>query len=83
MIERSAVVALIGSILERQGIAVPDLEESAALREIAFRSLDFSELCLRVEQALGRELDFSAATVRSVRTVGDVCDFIAQAAGGG
>jgi acyl carrier protein len=77
--ERTDVVELIQSILRRQGREIPDLTESASLSEIAFRSLDFSELCLRVEQRIGRELSFGAATVRNVSTVADVCDFIAQA----
>jgi acyl carrier protein len=77
--ERSEIVELIQSILRRQGKDVPDLAESASLSEIAFRSLDFSELCLRVEQRLGRELSFGASTVRNVSTVGDVCDFVKQA----
>jgi len=78
--ERSAVVEVMQSILERQGKGGPDLHDSATLREIAFRSLDFSELCLRVEQKIGRELNFDASTLRNIDTVKDVCDFILQAA---
>lgn len=78
MMERSDIVELIRSILQRQGKDIADLSESDSLSGIAFRSLDFSELCLRVEQRLGRELSFGAATLRNVSTVGDVCDFITQ-----
>jgi acyl carrier protein len=49
------------------------------LREVAFRSLDFSELALRVEQSVGRELNFDAGRLRGIRTVGDVLDFFQDA----
>lgn len=66
-------------ILARQARA-PTGAEDAALREIGFRSLDFSELALRVEDELGRELNFDAPTLRAITTVGDVLDFFEQAA---
>jgi acyl carrier protein len=78
--ERALVVEVMQSILERQGKGAPDLNESSGLREIGFRSLDFSELCLRVEETIGRELNFDASTLRTINTVQDVCDFILQAA---
>ena len=49
------------------------------MREIGFRSLDFSELALRVEQARGRELDFDAARLRAIERVVDILDFFAPA----
>jgi acyl carrier protein len=55
---------------------VADLDN---LRQIGFRSLDFSELALRVEDTLGRELNFQAAALRSIETVGDVLDFLEAA----
>lgn len=77
--KREEIVDLMRAILERQGKDATRLREDAALREVAFRSLDFSELCLRVEQAVGRELNFEAAALRNVSTVKDVCDFLEQA----
>jgi len=44
------------------------------LSDIGFRSLDFSELALRVEQELGPELNFDAPGLRAVKTVGGVLD---------
>ena len=55
------------------------LTEESVLREVGFRSLDFSELALRVEQAVGRELNFDAGRLRGIRTVGDVLDFFQDA----
>ena len=65
-------------ILLRQGKGPLD-DESAALRDVGFRSLDFSELALRVELARGNELNFGAAELRSIATVGDVLDFFEAA----
>ena len=78
--EKTEVLSLMRSILERQSREPSGLEDpSAPLNGIPFRSLDFSELCLRVEQKIGRELNFDASTLRNLRTVEDVCDFILQA----
>jgi len=65
-------------ILVRQGKA-PVVSEQDELRGVGFRSLDFSELALRVERAAGRELNFDAALMRSIRTVADVLNFFEQA----
>ena len=51
----------------------------ARLRDLQFRSLDFSELVLRLESRNGRELVIQADAVRRIETVQDVLDFFAAA----
>ncbi|MDQ4111832.1 MAG: acyl carrier protein, partial [Actinomycetota bacterium] len=48
---------------------------------IGFRSLDFSELALRVEDEIGDELNFEAAGLRSIETIGDVLDLLVEIQG--
>ncbi|MEN0064691.1 MAG: phosphopantetheine-binding protein [Myxococcota bacterium] len=75
------VMALMATILRKQGKATDELGAERSLRDLGFRSLDFSELCLRVEDEMGQELNFEAAQLRGIETVGDVCSFIRQAVG--
>ncbi len=77
---REHVLGLMRRILDVRGKDPSLVREDAALRDIAFRSLDFSELCLRVEQEIGRELNFDAAALRRIESVADVCDFLESAA---
>jgi acyl carrier protein len=74
---RSELAVMMNTVISEHGHAVPD-SESADLRDIGFRSLDFSELALRVEDAIERELNFDAVGLRSIRTVGDVLDLLEQ-----
>jgi acyl carrier protein len=74
---REQIRDLMGAVLKAQGKALP-AEDTADLREIGFRSLDFSELALRVEDEIGDELNFDAPGLRQIATVGDVLDFIEQ-----
>ena len=53
----------------------PGYQPDTTLRDIGFRSLDFSELALRIEERIGRELNFDAAILRNVRTAEDVFRF--------
>ncbi len=76
--KRAHIFNLMKEILERQGKKVPD-SPTATLREIGFRSLDFSELALRVEVASGTRLTFDAAPLRGIETVRDVLDFFEKA----
>lgn len=76
--ERTQIKELMNGILSRQG-KPPVGEESAPLRDVGFRSLDFSELALRVERGVGRELNFDAALMRSISTVADVLNFFESA----
>jgi len=68
---------MMGEVLAAQGKQLPE-QDGADLRELGFRSLDFSELALRVEDELGTELNFDAPELRRIDTVGDVLDFIEQ-----
>lgn len=68
---------MMGEVLTAQGKSA-ELDDATALREIGFRSLDFSELALRVEDELGTELNFDAPGLRRIDTVGDVLDFLEQ-----
>ena len=72
-VSREQLRALMGEVLEAQGKTLP-ADESADLQKIGFRSLDFSELALRVEDEIGEELNFDAAGLRQITTVGDVLD---------
>jgi acyl carrier protein len=76
--ERAQILALMQQVTRKQGGSATLTEESL-LREVDFRSLDFSELALRVEQVAGRELNFDAGRLRGIRTVGDVLDFFQDA----
>lgn len=71
---RHTILELMNGILAKQG-KEPVTNEAASLREVGFRSLDFSELALRIERTVGRELNFDAALMRSISSVGDVLDF--------
>jgi acyl carrier protein len=72
---REHIRDLMGQVMKAQGKTLPDSDD-ADLREIGFRSLDFSELALRVEDEIGDELNFDAPGLRQIATVGDVLDFI-------
>jgi acyl carrier protein len=75
VITRSRIRDLMGEVLAARGTTLP-ADEAVELRSIGFRSLDFSELALRVEDETGTELNFDAPGLRSVATVGDVLDFL-------
>jgi|UniRef100_UPI0037847EB3 acyl carrier protein len=71
---RDEIKTLMNAILAKQG--KPSVtDENGVLRDLGFRSLDFSELALRVERAVGDELNFDAALMRSISTVADVLNF--------
>jgi len=76
-LSRAQVRSMMADVLTKQGKQLPASDDTA-LDEIGFRSLDFSELALRVEDELDDELNFDAPGLRAIRTVGDVLDFIAQ-----
>ena len=75
---RDLMLQTMNAILARQG-KPPVAGADQALRAAGFRSLDFSELALRLETAAGRELNFDAAPLRRIATVGDVLDFFDKA----
>ncbi|MBC9958100.1 acyl carrier protein [Yimella sp. cx-51] len=76
-LSREQVRSMMGEVLQAQGKDLPESDETQ-LSEIGFRSLDFSELALRVEDELDAELNFDAPGLRSIETVGDVLTFIEQ-----
>ena len=75
--KRKDILSLMNEILSRQGKKIVS-DESMELRAVGFRSLDFSELALRVEAKLGKELNFDAVKLREIRNVRDVIDFFIQ-----
>lgn len=71
---RSEILAIMNHIMVKRGR--PEIsDETKTTREVNFRSLDFSEVALRVETKIGKELVFDAATMRRIETVKDVLDF--------
>lgn len=67
----------MSDVMASQGKTLPD-DDATDLRTIGFRSLDFSELALRVEDEIDKELNFDAPGLRQIATVGDVLDFLEQ-----
>lgn len=78
IVDRNRILQLINDILRRQGKSEVT-HETVSLRDIGFRSLDFSELALRVEREAQRELTFDARSMRAITTVADVLDFFERA----
>lgn len=74
-IGREQVKEMMADVIKRQGRA-SDLTDDALLEDVGFRSLDFSELALRVEDESEKEFNFDAPGLRSIITVADVLDFI-------
>lgn len=76
-LSRDQVRTMMAEVMAKQGKELP-ADDDAALDAIGFRSLDFSEVALKVEDELDTELNFDAPGLRSIRTVGDVLDLIDQ-----
>ncbi len=75
---RSDILDLMNMVLAKRGR--PAITgEAQTVRDANFRSLDFSEVALRIETALGQELAFDAASMRRIETVKDVLDFFGEA----
>jgi len=76
--ERSEILALMNAVMVKRGR--PEIAgEDQTTRDANFRSLDFSEVALRIETKIGRELAFDAASMRRIETVKDVLDFFGDA----
>jgi acyl carrier protein len=71
---RKTIKQIFDRIVQKRG-GTPSDDETLEIRDVGFKSLDFSELALRVEREVGRELNFDAALMRSIRTVDDVLSF--------
>ena len=65
-LSREQIRMMMGEVLDAQGKTLP-AGDATQLSEIGFRSLDFSELALRVEDELGSELNFDAPGLRGDR----------------
>ncbi len=76
-LSREQLRGLMEQVLSAQGKTLPT-DESAELQQIGFRSLDFSELALRVEDEIDEELNFEAAGLRQINTVADVLDLLQE-----
>ncbi|EWT01144.1 hypothetical protein N865_11495 [Intrasporangium oryzae NRRL B-24470] len=76
-LSRDAIRTMMAEVLQAQGKAMP-VDDGANLEQIGFRSLDFSELALRVEDEIGEELNFDAPELRQIATISDVLDFLEQ-----
>jgi acyl carrier protein len=76
-LSRDAIRTMMAEVLQAQGKSMPE-SDSANLETIGFRSLDFSELALRVEDEIGEELNFDAPELRQIATISDVLDFLEQ-----
>ncbi|MFY0406852.1 phosphopantetheine-binding protein [Solicola sp. PLA-1-18] len=79
-LDKAAIRSLMADVLTTQGKTLPD-DDAASLREIGFRSLDFSELALRVEDEVDKELNFEAAELRQIETVADVLALLEELQG--
>jgi acyl carrier protein len=77
--EREEVLETINLVLANKGLA-PASDTDSPVRDVGFRSLDFSEVALRLEDSIGHELNFEAAAMRRISTISDVIDFFVQAA---
>jgi len=76
-VSRDELRALMGEVLTAQGKSLPD-DDGAQFADIGFRSLDFSELALRVEDEIDEELNFDAAGLRQILTIADVLDLLTE-----
>lgn len=76
--ERNEILSIMNAIMVKKGRA-QITDETQSTRDVNFRSLDFSETALRIENKIGRELTFDAASMRRIETVKDVVDFFEEA----
>ncbi len=76
-LSRDQLRSMMAEVLAGQGKTLP-ADDASALSDIGFRSLDFSELALRVEDEIDEELNFEAAGLRQINTVGDVLDLLVE-----
>lgn len=71
---RAEILEIMNHVMVKRGRAAIT-DESQTTRAANFRSLDFSEVALRLETKIGTELVFDAAAMRRIETVKDVLDF--------
>ena len=76
--DKTQIIGIINQVLSKQGHpAITD--EKMTMRDANFRSLDFSEVALRIEHELDDELNFEASTMRQIQTINDVIEFFIKA----
>jgi acyl carrier protein len=75
VLETDGILQELRELYARRGVAV-ELTPELRLADLGFRSLDFSELALRLEERLGRELNFGGGELRRLETVGDVVELL-------
>lgn len=76
-LSREQVREMMAQVMRKHYRELPS-NDDASLEEIGFRSLDFSELALKVEDEIDEELNFDAPGLRSIETIGDVLDLIEE-----
>lgn len=76
------IIALINKVLIKRGKLPIDSNLEISLREYGFRSMDFSELALRIEDQIGIELNFDANSMRAIETFRDVVEFFQNSLNG-
>ncbi len=76
------IIALINKVLVKRGKLPIDSNLEISLREYGFRSMDFSELALRIEDQVGTELNFDANSMRAIETFRDVVEFFQNSLNG-
>ena len=74
---RDEILSIMNAVMTKKG-RDPISDESLNTRDANFRSLDFSETALRIENEIGEELTFDAASMRRIETVKDVIDFFEE-----
>lgn len=77
--EQAQIISIVNAVLIKRGKDPISDDLSSELRGLGFRSMDFSEVALRVEAATGNELIFDATVLRSIQTFRDLIDFFVRA----
>jgi len=68
----------VQALCDRRGLTLR-VDRSTRLADAGLRSLDVSELAIRVEERLGRELNVGAAVLRRLDTVDDLVQYLRSA----
>lgn len=76
--EQTDVISIINTVLIKRGKNPISADFSGDLRAHGFRSMDFSEVALRIEAATGKELIFDASILRNIETFQNLIDFFVQ-----
>lgn len=77
--EKYEIIEVINLVLTKRGKKLLGSDLTIELRSHGFRSMDFSEVALRIESMMDQELIFDAAVLRSIQTFEDVVNFLYRA----